>query len=338
MFTTDHDAVRPSTEIGGRCGSRRGFTLVELLVVIAIMGILIALLLPAVQMAREAARRTTCGNNLKQAALAMHNYEGVFKVFPLIGTPSNWAYSPQAQVLPFLEQGNLHGLIDYRVSLMVGPAWAATLNPRYLNVADKSISVFLCPSDGGEPFTTIGPVRWAGGNYQVNGGSGVGLNYRTTSRNDGMFWQGSTTTFGSMSDGSSNTILLAETLMGFRQDSPQLLDFKRQMKRVSGGAPGQVDADVLAAAPATGFNGRRAESWLRGLGYNVSVNGYFPPNVAVPDVVFHGDGLLAARSNHPNGVQVALGDGSVRLIPNHINLVTWRSLFARGDGGTVAGF
>lgn len=105
-----------------RTRSRFAFTLVELLVVIAIIGILVGLLLPAVQAAREAARRMQCSNNLKQLALATHNYESSFKRFPALTGSSS--FSPQARVLPFIEQANLQNLIDFNQSLFLGPAFA----------------------------------------------------------------------------------------------------------------------------------------------------------------------------------------------------------------------
>ncbi len=103
------------------------FTLVELLVVIAIIGILVGLLLPSVQAAREAARRMSCSNNLKQIALATHNYESAFKVIPAMTGSSS--YSPQARILPQLEQAGLTDLMDFGQPLLLGPAWMARYNP-----------------------------------------------------------------------------------------------------------------------------------------------------------------------------------------------------------------
>ncbi len=129
--------------------TRSAFTLVELLVVIAIIGILVGLLLPAVQSAREAARRMQCSNNLKQIALATHNYESSFKRLPALTGSSS--FSPQARVLPFIEQANLQNLIDFRQSLFLGPAFAAQLNPAFAVPAGTVVPTFLCPSDAMDP-------------------------------------------------------------------------------------------------------------------------------------------------------------------------------------------
>ena len=151
---------------------RPAFTLVELLVVIAIIGILVGLLLPAVQAAREAARRMQCSNNLKQLALATHNYESAYKKFPGPAENSLYGYSFQAKLLPFVEQTNLHNLIDYQQPLLQGLPWRPTLNPALQPVVDKPLGVLLCPSDGGEVFYEESGQTWAGLNYVVNAGPG----------------------------------------------------------------------------------------------------------------------------------------------------------------------
>lgn len=324
---------------------RKGFTLIELLVVIAMIAVLIALLLPAVQQAREAARRVQCKNNLKQIGLALHNYHDTHRVFPPLGATSYYSYSPQAQLLPFIEQANLYDLVDFGQPLMdpTKPAYATTLNPPNAAAAGYAVPVFLCPSDGGQAviIDDEGDV-WAGGNYYANVGSGVGTTYYERRPSDGLFWSGSSVRFRDVTDGTSHTLCFTESLFGLKNGTTAMLvDPQRQMARVSGGAPGSLTGDALLAASrsSTSFDGRRGESWIRGLGYNALVSGFLSPNSRDPDVSHHGNGLIAARSHHAGGVNAAFCDGSVRFVSESVDLFgVWRPLFTRAGGEVVAEF
>jgi prepilin-type N-terminal cleavage/methylation domain-containing protein/prepilin-type processing-associated H-X9-DG protein len=223
---------------------RRAFTLVELLVVIAIIGILVGLLLPAVQAAREAARRMQCTNNLKQLSLACLNYESAYKRFPPAFTPAIAPYSTNAVnnnqeswgwnalLLPFIEQGNLHGRLGINnYSLR---ATIANLNPQISNsearvLLQTPIASFQCPSDTGE--NQIHQQRhWGGGS---GGGIAGWGNWRPARANyvanrgtrdqpqrvqdtHGMFMENSAKSIGEVTDGTSNTIQIGErdTLYG----------------------------------------------------------------------------------------------------------------------------
>jgi prepilin-type N-terminal cleavage/methylation domain-containing protein len=316
-----------------------GFTLIELLVVIAIIAVLVSLLLPAVQQAREAARRTQCKNNLKQLALAAHNYADSHNSFPLQAQASLYGYSAQAQLLPFHEQGNLHGLIDFAKPLTIGFPWSPQVNPPLATVASTKISVLMCPSESGNPiYTDANGFGWAGGNYLVNGGSGTPLNY-CSSRNDGLFWQGSNTKFRDITDGTSNTVFMAETLFGNRQPATTtLVDPQRQMKRVSLGSPCGPTAEVMEMTGSTNFNGNRAGAWISSIGYQTLVQGYYPPNSRNPDFGNHGEIVSGPRSLHVGGAQLSLCDGSVRFVSENVDLNTFRAIFSRADGQVLGEF
>ncbi|MEM8734853.1 MAG: DUF1559 domain-containing protein [Planctomycetota bacterium] len=316
-----------------------GFTLVELLVVIAIIGILVGLLLPAVQAAREAARRMQCSNNLKQLALASHNYESAYKRFPGPADDSLYGYSFQAKLLPFVEQANLHNLIDYREPLLQGLPWRPSVNPALLPVVDKPLSVFLCPSDPGDVFYVENGQTWAGLNYMANAGPGIDLLYCSRVDTHGLVWRGSNVKFGDITDGTSNTMIMAETLFGLRTgDTTDLLDAQSQVKRVSGGPPCVELAQDLVGRAASRYEGRRAGQWIRNITYQTHINGFFPPNAKVPDVAHHGECISGSRSKHTGGVNVALCDGSVHFVPENIDLDVWRRVHDRQDGEVLDGF
>ena len=345
LFVTN-DSAEPGLRRSGvgvhseRLRARRAFTLVELLVVIAIIGVLVALLLPAVQAAREAARRTQCANNLKQLALAAHNHHDTFLRFPTPGAAWN-GYSAQAQLLPFVEQANLQDQLDFTQPLMLGPPNAPTVNPAFASMIDLVLPVLICPSDAGQAIhVDYHGVRWAGMNYMANAGSGTGIRYCSTQdRSDGLFWRGSTMRFRDITDGSSHTVLFAETLFGLRGDNTvDLIDARRQMKQVSGGGPCMFPAETLTNQPATAYVGLRAGQWLRNQTFNAMINAHFPPNSPLPDVSHHSEALSGARSLHPGGVQIALADGSVRFVSETIERNTWRNLHARNDGQVIGDY
>lgn len=313
--------------------NQRGFTLIELLVVIAIIAVLIALLLPAVQQAREAARRTQCKNNLKQLALALHNYENTHSVFPpgSIGYPFVW--SAQAQLLPFVEQGSLQNLLNFNVPPLTAfqGSYDATAVGQNNTAAQTPLALMTCPSDGDRvPGSTFGGIS-----YPACLGSGL-VNNGSSSNADGVIFTRSRTRIGELTDGTSNTVAFSEQLLGDGQNAaPTNGDYRRRVIELAAATATTPAACVATAGP---WRGNRGEIWVNGHLASTMYNHFYPPNANSPDCHngHHNMGLTAARSNHTGGVNIALCDGSVRLAGDSINLDTWRALATR-SGGEVTG-
>ena len=335
-----------------RCSHRRsGFTLIELLVVIAIIGILIALLLPAIQAAREAARRMQCTNNLKQCVLALHFYHDSYSVLPGIMPYAQQTFSVQAKLLPFLEKANLQDLVNFDKPIL-GNGPTGALSADNAEAAKYVVPVFRCPSDGERDiyteFFTLSPGQaFAGGNYMVCTGSATGTNYDIRHETDGLFYLNSYRKMADVADGTSTTLAMSETLLGdHTTDTPGLMpcdtDPSRCMARGNAwvpndpgpGYPGISNPDIpvdLLSNPANVWVGWRAMAWIISKPHFGTFSTYSPPNPPYADWVAIGNGFLAARSLHPGGLNAAMADGSVRFIGNSIGLDAWRAL------GTVAG-
>lgn len=345
--------------------SRCAFTLVELLVVIAIIGVLVGLLLPAVQAARESARRMTCTNNLKQIALAMHNYESALRQLPANytnGSSIAGNFSVFAQLAPYYEQGNVESLIDFSRPLNVG-CCPGVMQPPHDTAAATDIPILQCPSET-EPmqFDVVtlsgsGPTQtYTGTNYHMNVGTGVGTMYDTRVPTDGILWINARVGFNAITDGLSHTAAFAESLIGLQaQNTTEPMtdplrrrtmynlrcDFiDRSMPPMTPGFNGYVipdDPQLLDAASRgsgllRGWSGQRGGGWINGREYYTGYHHYHPPNSNIPDVSSCGWGVFASRSSHPGGVNIALCDGSIHFISESIDLQTWRRLGARNDG------
>ncbi len=334
--------------------ARRGFTLVELLVVIAIIGILVGLLLPAVQAAREAARRMSCSNNVKQISLAIQNYESAFKRYPgLLGSST---YSAQARILPHIEQANLSQRIDFARPLLLGPAFAARFDAAMAPLVSQPIPTFLCPSDGESPLfpTTLSDNTAsfsAGLNYMVSIGSGRNLAYDDRFETDGMFWTGAFAKLAKCVDGTSNTVILAETILGDKQFS-NTMPVQQPVRRIgnwagttlnnagqgflfNGSLISNPNLTALFPGIVSSYRGNRGESWIRGVPHATTINGYLTPNNPIPDIGFHGRGFYSARSMHGSGVQLGYADGSVRFISNNVQELAYRNAFS-ANGGEIS--
>jgi prepilin-type N-terminal cleavage/methylation domain-containing protein len=328
---------------------RTAFTLIELLVVIAIIAILIALLLPAVQQVREAARKTQCRNHLKQLGLALHNYESTFSVFPGLGTPAQYNYSVQARLLPYIELANLQSFIDFNQPLLTGTGPNQVLNPVQATAAAAVIPLLLCPSDGGpQQFGAYAPT-----NYMISGGSGTARFYDARHPTDGLAWYGSAVRFADFIDGASNTVMMSESIRGngTTTNGPAPADPTRQYAGVSNqcspiaAAPGGVavsgtpvqnpNLPAPFAAP-TSWSGDRGAGWIRGLETYTMINGYLTPNSRIPDHSGHGRIWSGPRSFHVGGAHLLFGDGRVTFVSDSVNLGVFRALFTRA-GGEITG-
>jgi prepilin-type N-terminal cleavage/methylation domain-containing protein/prepilin-type processing-associated H-X9-DG protein len=323
----------------------RGFTLVELLVVIAIIGILIALLLPAVQSAREAARRMQCGNNLKQFALAMHNYESTHRALPigLVATsrgpnPSSaWpGHTAHTQLLPFLEQGSLHAQYDSSVRSL-----DATNRPVLLT----SVATFLCPSDmnSGSPTPNPPSPGYARSNYVVSFGTNTylrntnGVNIMSTTNRagvdmttDGAFQMDVARRFSAFKDGTSSSVVASEVIAG-ADHSPNGSDWDTR------GVWAIHHMGAFCYTHLNTPNSSAGDALFRSSGYArcVEVSPQLPCDSAAPTRLdLH---HAAARSRHPGGIQCAFADGHVSFISDTIDMYTWRLLGDIASGQTISG-
>lgn len=324
---------------------KRGFTLIELLVVIAIIAILVALLLPAVQQAREAARRTQCKNNLKQIGLALHNYHDTHRAFPpgrirntYSGIVSAWytgniAWLPR--ILPQMEQGNIFQTIDWNL----GQGTSGTDGHGGVNGANPTgarrqiIPAFRCPSDPGSgrvPWVTQAGVSVTGatpnaGYASTNYVAAVGDATRLNANPPGLFGQNTRRQMRDISDGTSNTLIVSETVIGFYR-----LSVNDSGNRTLCNA-GNKDTNSSRQAGYSWFYSYFPQAAF--------FSSFVGPNSKEYDCGVNSDRVnQAARSVHTGGVQGLLADGSVRFFSENIDLQTWRNLGNIGDGQVVGEF
>ena len=322
---------------------RKAFTLVELLVVIAIIGILVALLLPAVQAAREAARRSSCTNNLKQCALALHNYHDTHRKFPGIGESSSRAFSVLAKILPYAEQANLQDLIDFNRPIYGGAhGGPQVIDPANEDAARTFVPMFRCPSDGTEDLFTefdcdgANGQAYRGSNVVVCTGSARDSYWDLRNRTDGLFYYNSACGFKNMTDGTSNATVFSETILGngIAQGPPPNKPYEAVAYI---GHQSNVNPDVaaLASGAVRYWQGHRGYAWISGKSYSTTFSTYDTPNPPHSDVYQFAYGWFAARSFHPGGVNVAMGDGSVRFVSETVARTTWQNLGSINDGNVL---
>jgi prepilin-type N-terminal cleavage/methylation domain-containing protein/prepilin-type processing-associated H-X9-DG protein len=352
--------------ISSQMRARRGFTLIELLVVIAIIAVLIALLLPAVQQAREAARRVQCSNNLKQLGLAMHNYHSAMQTFPPNLTPGGTAYNYAAGswgvlafLNPYLDQSVIYNTMNVALPTYTGSGSATVIaggDPGTLLAVATVVPTFLCPSDfakpvdGGYGVALLGPT-----NYCANQGSGIDTIGGVVGASgsplnaDGVFFADSRIRIADITDGTSNTAAFSESLLGEGPDSatslPTTVD-RRRVYAYLGYMSGLVLSDSACASPAFyNLSQRRQFNWYAGEIRCASYNHYYAPNSAAMDCIFNNAdygytavGWKAARSLHPGGVNLGMCDGSVRFVNNQINRGLWQALATRKGGEIIGQF
>ena len=341
---------------------RRGFTLIELLVVIAIIGVLIALLLPAVQAAREAARRAQCINNLKQMGLALHNYHDSTSSLPWGAGPwGNSDWSMHVMMLPYIEQIPMYNGTNFNAGMAFDPANTTTWH--------STISSFLCPSDPDR-------LTWADGhvNYMGNAGSAPNSFYgggSTGSQQGGQYagifqFVGLDTNgnasgpgpqsrtvigFRDVLDGLSQTAAVSERVKGVGQNNNQLNDVTVPSSTVVNGSdPGANDnspqtfygtckasGDVNHGGTAFGSGDAAGGRWWIGYAPDSRYNHVMTPNLwSCGYNNGTGFGAYTASSRHPAAVNVLFCDGSTRSIKSSVQPFVWWALGTRAGNETIS--
>jgi len=335
---------------------RRGFTLIELLVVIAIIAVLIGLLLPAVQAAREAARRIQCTNNIKQLGLAVHNYEQTWGGLPpsaiviKLASGALWTsdYGIFARILPHIEQAGIAN--SFNMNTNYG-------DPGNLTATAQTIGTFLCPSEvrsdreNNGTFGIVGPTNYGfclGDWFVWAGPNGGPVTRSAFGPNLSRHWADFT-------DGTSQTMLLAEVKnwqVNVR-DCGTLSNIKDPLNIPPPDADPKVVAPEYSAAGCSLKPEGHCE-WPEVAVHHIGMTTAWPPNkktpggpgFTTPDVDLNSQrertggptyAAITARSYHPGGVNALLGDGSVRFVKTTINGWVWRGLGTVGGGEVVSG-
>lgn len=334
--------------------ARRGFTLVELLVVIAVIALLIALLVPAVQFAREAARRIECTNNLKQIGTALHSYHETHGVLPFgcgpdddgpvssTGSLGSRRYSAQSQLLPYMERINVYNLINFNVAPFHPFVNAGMDEPEINQVGEAesingraavtTIPVFLCPSDPNQL-----QILWGHNNYRsCNGSSWSGRG------GNGMFGQVSSIRFAEVADGLSNTAMFSERCKGLWDETRY--DYLADLYDIRGlwtEASFRRECGGLTPDTARAYRHEidSGQNWLAGNMNWTRYNHVLPPNYMSCKNGITWDGVaMSASSRHSGGVNLLLGDGAVRFVSDQIDEQTWRDIGTIRGGESVGAF
>jgi prepilin-type processing-associated H-X9-DG protein len=298
---------------------RRAFTLFQLLVLLAVLALLFALFLPAVAKIREAAARTQSQNNLKQLALASHNYYDANGSFPP-GVDAKLHFSATAYLLPYIEQQNVYNQIDFK---------KAVDDKNNLGVAAIKIKTLINPNDPVEHVDK----DFGGTNYLFSAGSEYALK-----ENDGVFFENSKIKFPDISDGTSNTIMIGETLKGDGME--KATDVQRQYVLLKKEDLKDLTDDHGAKEWKDGKNiaGDRCKNWMDGRFLQGTFTATRTVNDEKPDVSCGGVGGLSGLRGISKGVNVAMCDGSVRFVNMDVKLSVWKAIATRAGGEVVPNF
>jgi len=332
------------------CPRKYGFTLIEALVVVSIIGILIALIVPAVQAAREAGRRAQCVNQLKQIALAIGNFESAHGHYPPAapadepanGPPSvSRQLSPFVLVLPYLEQASLYQSINFSLP----SDWGGT--PENRTVASTRIAMFICTSES----SPLPSTRPAANSYRASTGPSPYI-WDVDTRDlggPGAFPMAYVVRPGDFRDGLSQTAFLSEMRMGGAR-APAYDPSRDHLCLGIQAKPFPTTDDLInACQKVTGspipFCDDNGSTWYTAGHDTTWYNHTVVPNSRVPGCKIDpcpnpsasstSGGIFGASSLHPGGVNAAMGDGSVRFVGEGIGLRVWRALGSRAGGEII---
>jgi prepilin-type N-terminal cleavage/methylation domain-containing protein/prepilin-type processing-associated H-X9-DG protein len=335
---------------GGLMRSRAGFTIVEILVVVAIVGLLVGLLLPTVQVAREAARRMQCSNNLRQIALAAANHVAISGRLPIgsesrrwdarpLQAHSNFRWSVLAHLAPYYEETELLRSLDLTVPLYISSN-PARVAPQNQPIVKLTVPLFLCPSDRRVAVSEeFGPTNYAGC-------TGSGLD-GTPFATDGLFFVNSGVRYREITDGLSKTAAFSESILG---DGPKETFDRAFAKPDTAYAfvmRSPLTDAVCRAASSWNYSDLRGFSWANGEFRTTLYNHALRPNDPTIDCIgvvmgtdksrmYAGYGWRAARSRHPGGVNVLMADGSGQFVEDGVDAGVWTALSTRAGGEVAA--
>ncbi len=306
MIRGFRDSLRSSEPATRKAAQRYGFTLIELLVVIAIISVLIALLLPAVQSAREAARRSQCCNNLMQLGLALQSYESAHEILPpgvvdlkgpVLDLPKGYGFGWLTQILPYIEMRNVYNHFNLKVGLYESDNFTTRTN---------LVRSFLCPSDIGpaRDSNRIAMTNYAGVHHDVEA--------PIDKDNHGVLFLNSAVRYEDVTDGTSMTLFVGEKAI----ESTELgwASGTRASLRNMGLNVNRTIAPSRAGISNMGLNAEESKA-LAKMGTPAFVGGF--------------------GSRHPGGSNFSFGDGSVRFIKSSISAKVYQDLGNRADGDVI---